>query len=196
MIYCATNTHTFKSYIGQTSKHLDCRRLQHEKNARGGRQSRFYSALRKYGPGAFVWSVLVARSGSRKESDTYERFLIKLFQTQDVRYGYNMAAGGEGMSNPTDETRRRMSEAHKGKTAPNKGKKFTGEIREKMITRLRGCTGHLGCLHSPEAKAKMSAVKLGKAWSANRRAKYNPAKATQIAFAREEKRFLKSVAWG
>jgi group I intron endonuclease len=194
MIYRATNTHTFKNYIGQTSKSLDCRRMQHEKNAREGRQSRFYSALRKYGSGAFVWSVFVSQSGSRKETDDYERFLIRLFQTQDIRYGYNMAAGGEGMSNPTDETRRRMSESHKGKVAPNKGRKFTGMVREKMIARLQGCTGNLGHPHSVAAKAKMRLSHLGK--NTGKRSASVRAKMSQQAQAREKRRFIKTVAWG
>lgn len=161
MIYLAINTSTFKNYIGQTSKTLDVRRLQHEKNARGGRKSRFYSALRKYGVSCFQWWVLISDSGDRASTDAYERFLISLFSANDPRYGYNLTAGGDGMSNPSEETRRRMIESHKGQTH-NRGRKFTGEIREKMIARLHESTRNLGHHHSISTKAKMRAAKLGK----------------------------------
>jgi group I intron endonuclease len=182
MIYLATNSYTFKSYVGQTSKLLEQRRLQHEKNARGGRRSRFYSALRKYGAAAFTWRVLVSQSGDRKTTDAYERFLIALFNTQDPSCGYNLTAGGEGMAKPSDETRRRMSDSHKGHTQ-NRGRRFSEQIREKMVARLRGYTGHLGHFHSPEAKAKMRVAHLGK--HTEPKSLETRAKMSRAAFARE-----------
>lgn len=160
MVYVATNRLNQKRYIGQTAKTLESRRATHEKNARGGRRSRFYSALRKYGSAVFEWNVLV--SGTTKESDNYwERMYIAVLRTTLSEFGYNMSTGGDGMSNPSAETRCRMSESHKGHTQ-NRGRKFSGEIRERMIARLQGTIGHLGCKHSLETKAKMRAAKLGK----------------------------------
>ncbi len=160
MVYLATNSRNGKRYIGQTSKTLDQRRKNHEKNARGGRRSRFYSALRKHGADAFQWRVLDP-TRNKAESDAMEIFCIRFYETRNPSYGYNLTAGGEGMSNPSDETRRRMSDAHKGHTQ-NRGRRFSGQIRENMIARLQGSTGNLGHHHSPEAKAKMRAAKLGK----------------------------------
>jgi group I intron endonuclease len=178
MIYMATNSVNFKNYIGQTSHTLAQRRGRHESNARCGKRSRFYSALRKYGPAGFTWRVLITDSGNRKTTDAYERFLIVLFSAQDIHWGYNLTSGGEGMSSPSDETRRRMSESHKGiypsdetkqkiKTArrgqrPTLGYHTSEETKQKLSAALSGRPGRitfLGRKHSTEARAKMTKPK-------------------------------------
>jgi group I intron endonuclease len=193
MVYLVTNTATFKNYVGQTGKTLEERRRQHEKNARGGRLSRFYSALRKYGAASFQWRVLIAGTHTKKETDAYEKFFISLFSANDVHCGYNLTAGGEGLINPSKETREKMSLSHKGKTH-NKGRKFTGEIREQMIRRLRGHTGNLGHHHSQNAKDKMRAAHLGK--NTGKRSFETREKMRIAACARELNLFLATVAWG
>ena len=47
-----------------------------------------------------------------------ETLLIKLWNTVDPKYGYNLTYGGEG-NVPSEETRKKQSEAKKGK--------YTGE---------------------------------------------------------------------
>jgi group I intron endonuclease len=176
MIYMATNSVNFKNYIGQTAKTLAQRRWRHERNARVGKRSRFYSAMRKYGTDVFGWRVLISDSGDRKTTDDYERFFIRLFSTQDPECGYNLTSGGEGMSNPSDETRQRMSESHKGQrtsvgrkhsaaalakmSASHRGKHPSVEHRAKISAALAGRPGRitfLGKKHSEETRAKMSA---------------------------------------
>lgn len=60
--------------------------------------------------------------------------LIAELKTQDPEFGYNICAGGEGVTgwHPTDETRRKLSEAAKGKYGAansNFGHKWTDEMK-------------------------------------------------------------------
>lgn len=56
----------------------------------------------------------------------------------------------------TEESRRKLSEAKKGKTAPNKGQKHSEETRRKMSE------SHKGQIHSEETRKKISESKKGK----------------------------------
>ena len=47
-----------------------------------------------------------------------EKELIKKYRTNDKKYGYNVSSGGKGCSlSPTSETRKKLSDANKGKNA-------------------------------------------------------------------------------
>ena len=192
MIYLATNSANGKRYVGQTGKPLECRRAAHEKNARSGRLSRFYSALRKHGAAAFTWWVLDSVA-DKIGMDQREICLIAQFQSNDPQFGYNLTAGGDGMANPSDETRRKMSESHKGQSH-NRGLKRSEAVCQAMRERMMGTAYHRGYKHSPEAKAKMRAAKLGKKIGSRSAA----VKATmrKSARLRELARFIKTVAWG
>lgn len=159
MVYVATNSINGKRYIGQTSKTLEQRRRTHERNARSGRLSRFYSALRKYGPVVFNWCVLSI--AMKPETDALEKAYIQFYGTRNPLFGYNLSAGGEGMSNPSAETLRRMSESHKGQSH-NRGLKRSAAVCQAMRERMLGTAYHLGHTHSPETKEKMRLAKLGK----------------------------------
>ena len=62
----------------------------------------------------------------------------------------------------SDESKRKISEAKKGKTTWIKGKKHSLESIQKMKESHKGNTNHLGCKHSNEAKRKMRLKRLGK----------------------------------
>lgn len=73
-----------------------------------------HRAIQKYG-----WDNIehiIVRDGLRKEDACIaERKLIKRYKANDSRYGYNLSVGGESGSKGakfSDETRRKMSEAH------------------------------------------------------------------------------------
>ena len=59
--------------------------------------------------------------------------------------------------NPSDETRRKISEAKKGKT-------HSEETKRKMSEVKKGNTNFLGKTHSEESKIKISEVKKGIKW--------------------------------
>ena len=132
---------------------------------------------------------------SEEEMCSDEQYYIKLFKTLYPN-GYNLTEGGDGWSggpceetrrklseihkNISDETRRKMSLAGKGRTPYNKGKHLSEEQKRKIgegnkgktmseearrkISEAIGGKKHpfFGKHHSEESKKKMSLAKKGK----------------------------------
>lgn len=67
---------------------------------------------------------------SEEEMCSDEQYYIKLFKTLWPN-GYNLTEGGDG-GIPSEETRRKMSLARKGKTPYNKGKPHSDETKKKI----------------------------------------------------------------
>ena len=90
------------------------------------RNKHFHDAIVKYGWDNFDHVIL--RDGlSITEACEIERALIKEYNTQDKRYGYNITDGGECF-NHSEESKILMSERRKGKGRA----KFSKEQIEKM----------------------------------------------------------------
>jgi group I intron endonuclease len=106
IVYCATNNTNGKSYIGKTLGTIE---------ERGRNQwtgcLKFNAAIRKYGKSGFVWRILF-ESNDEAELLEREQFWIKAYNTVDE--GYNLTYGGEGMR-PSEETRQKLRDSHKGK---------------------------------------------------------------------------------
>lgn len=102
-----------KVYIGITSRTAKAR----WKNGTGyhKEQPLINSAIQKYGwknvKHEILYDGLTKEQACEKEIE-----LIALYKSNRKEYGYNISRGGEGSFSITDETRQRMSEAHKGKT--------------------------------------------------------------------------------
>jgi len=93
IIYKVTSTTSGKVYIGQTTKRLVDRKQQHLKNARLGKKTNFYSAIRKYGTGDFVWEII----DNAESKGTLNELEIKhISEHNTYKCGYNMTEGGEG----------------------------------------------------------------------------------------------------
>jgi group I intron endonuclease len=91
-IYKATNTINGKAYIGFDSNWPKRKRTHKSKHKYA--DSNFYSALRKYGWGAFTWEILYQSKDKNYCLNFAERHFIKFYDT--LRYGYNMTEGGDG----------------------------------------------------------------------------------------------------
>lgn len=76
-----------------------------------------------------------------------EVFLIKLMRQSGIRL-VNMTDGGEGMCNPTEETRRKKSEAMRGR-------KYTEEHKRRISEALKGR------IHPPQVHEAVSRAKKG-----------------------------------
>ena len=87
-----------------------------------------------------------------------ERFLITLFNTQDALLGYNLTAGGEGLVNPTEEVRRKISIAGMGRTP-------SLETRRKISEYHKGNKYWLGRSHSDRTRLKQSLSAMGNQYS-------------------------------
>lgn len=123
-----------KRYIGITSKENPNRRWRNGKGYH--KNTPFGCAIDKYGWNDIQHNILFDDL-TEKEAKWLENYLICYYSTfvgfKDDCKGYNMTLGGEGTvgfcNTPwnkgkpmSEESRRKNSEAHKGKTPWNKGK--------------------------------------------------------------------------
>lgn len=140
-VYVHINKFNQKRYVGITSKPNAKHRWN---NGRGYKENpHFYSAIEKYGWDNFEHIVLFCNM-TENEAKEMERLLIKLWETQDNRYGYNMTSGGEGTPNyhPSDETRAKLSiartrenlseETLRRRSEGLRGRKFSDEHKRKI----------------------------------------------------------------
>jgi group I intron endonuclease len=120
VIYLITNTTNEKRYVGLTTKKLETRFKEHAKVATRGPkklQHAIHHAMKKHGVENFTIKQLQECDSFSALRDA-ERFWIKELNTH-VRnnQGYNMTEGGDGVLGYdfTEEHRKNMSIAHKGK---------------------------------------------------------------------------------
>lgn len=77
----------------------------------------FYAAIKKWGWDCFE-HIIIAENFPEPCAKTYEKVLIKLFDTTNPDKGYNISAGGDGYTGsrpkPSVDTKAKMSESHKG----------------------------------------------------------------------------------
>jgi hypothetical protein len=124
IIYKITNKINQKSYIGKTKSHygkmkfgLKGRWRQHKVNAKiKSRENEcvlFYNALKKYGEDNFIPEILLICD--LDSYDNYEIDMIKLYDTTNREFGYNIASGGKGRSvvHVNSEIRNKIYESQK-----------------------------------------------------------------------------------
>lgn len=129
-----TNKINGRRYIGITCQKPEKR----QKQGKGYRTNIFfYNAIQKYGWDNFKHEILYDHL-THKEACKKEIELISTYKTADRMFGYNHTSGGEHYEH-NEETRKRMSDSHKGK--------YTGKG-----CAVRGRTFR----HTDETKAKMS----------------------------------------
>lgn len=159
-----------KIYIGITS-------IEPETRWRGGngysRNKHFYSAIKKYGWGAIKHEI-IAKGLTRTEASEEERRLIALYQSSKPDKGYNMTSGGEVGYTLTEETRKKISEAHKG-LRYNIGVPFTEERKRHLREHHADYRGEknprYGIKWTPEQIEKRQAHRVYKTGAENPRAK-------------------------
>ena len=175
VIYRYYNRVNGKSYVGQTTNFN--RRERAHTNGNGSNSRTLHNAIKKYGKDAFVVEIL--------EEDVPEELLNKL-EILHIRFwncvspkGYNLTSGGE-RAIPCDDTRRKMSEAKKGKPSPRKGVKLSLEVRRQMSEcrkgKRKGQENHFfGKKHTPESIQRMVEAQTGKKHSPETRRRMSEA---------------------
>lgn len=148
-----------KYYIGQTVEEERRRRdfLGKKKIYAGPKINR---ARMKYGPENFEYAVLVKVTGDNKDEilkylNTLEIGFIRMYNS--IENGYNACDGGNNTSGHTvsEEARKRIGDAHKGKPSWNKGIPMSEETKRKLSESKKG-QRHFGHKHSEETKHKIS----------------------------------------
>ena len=126
--------------------------------------------------------IFLKQNLTEEEAFKHEEYMIAVFGRKDIGTGIlrNKTNGGDGTSGAvrSEETRRKMSAAKKGKTLSEEtkiklseankgktnwlGKTHSEESRRKMSTAKKGNTNWLGKTHSEESKRKISEARKGK----------------------------------
>ena len=136
----------------------------------------FYRAIQKYG-----WDnikhIILLENLSKEMACECEKYLIAKYQTNNSNYGYNNSFGGESGSyghKMSEESRRKISEANKGKVLSDevrqkigkansialKGRTVPQEVRDKISK--HNAKPFLGKHHTEEAKRKNAEAHKGK----------------------------------
>lgn len=153
-IYCTTNIVNGKKYVGLCTKNIN------ESLNYYGSGTLFTKSFKKYGKHNFVKEIL---EDNLSYNNIHEREIYWISKINS-KYpnGYNLCDGGRGGLNPSDITRRKLSESHLGKklteeqkrkiSEKSKNRKHTEESKNKLRI------AHTGKKHSEETKLKISNI--------------------------------------
>lgn len=137
-VYMHTNKANGKVYIGVSKGDPKRRWGRNGSGYSKQQQSAFASAIEKYTWDGFEHAIL-ATNLSQKEAWDMEIELIAFYKSNVSRWhnqanGYNMTDGGDGACGRrlSDEAKRRISEANKGKPSPMKNCFHTEEVKRKI----------------------------------------------------------------
>ena len=163
-VYKITNLVNGKVYI-RASKRIENRWSEH----RNG-YTTIAEDLKAYGLENFKFEILLECPEDMLAQ--WERDMICLYDADDPEKGYNCkndrpyslkrneSLKGRPHASFSEETKRKMSESHKGKPAWNKGKSgstFSEEHKRKISEALKGRpANNRGVPHSEEVKRKIS----------------------------------------
>ena len=111
--------------------------------------------------------IFLKQNLTEEEAFRHEIYMIAVFGRKDLGTGIlrNKTYGGDGASGAikSEKTRRKMSEANKGKNNPNYGKSLSEETRRKMSEARKGENHpNYGKSLSEETRRKMSEAQKGK----------------------------------
>lgn len=137
IIYKTTNLINGKFYVGQDSNNNP---------EYYGSGTAFKLALKKYGKENFSKEILEVCS-TQEQLNEREKYWIK--ETRAIELGYNLAEGGFGVSNMSDEIKQKISKS-------KKGKKLSEEARKNMSKANKGRK------HTEETKRKLSEINKGR----------------------------------
>lgn len=171
-IYKATNSQNGKAYIGFAARWPDRKTEHFNESYRTNSpcyHTHFHRAIRHHGWDSFDWEIIYQSKDGSHTLKEMERHFIEEYDA--FNSGYNQTLGGQGslgrkhsdetkakikakraLQITTDETRAKLSLAHRGKPKP---KPNTEEYKAKMSAALRG--KGLGVPKSEDMKKKLSA---------------------------------------
>ena len=151
-IYRITNLINGKTYIG---KH----KYKKLNDSYMGSGARLKPDQKKYGIENFKKEILVFNIQKPEQANLLEEtFIAAEKEKVGVENCYNKTKGGEGISDHSEETKKKMSETRKDKNNGFYGKKHSEEWKRKHSEALKG--KHL----SEEHKKNLSEANKGKHW--------------------------------
>lgn len=158
-VYCHINKINGKRYVGITSREVKKRWL----NGKGYQGNyHFNNAIKKYGWDNFEHQI-IAENLTKEDAEKIEIKLIKEWNLQDAKLGYNLADGGNVIN---DETKKKISKTLQGHKVSNETKQKISmalknrTVNPKVIDSL--VAYRKGRLLSEEHKRKISESEKGK----------------------------------
>lgn len=161
-----------KTYIGITGQAL----LRRWREGKGYIGQPVYGAIQKYG-WVNIEHIILKTNLTKEEAEEAEKFYIKKYNSLSHNNGYNVEVGGYTVGAMSEETKRKLSEAHKGKQAgrehwhygqhwdegtkrkiseAHKGMKYGEETLKKKRTLFSGKNNPMyGTKMDPEHKKKL-----------------------------------------
>ena len=146
-VYMHRNKINGKVYIGITGQKPSVR----WNNGLGYKGTYFANAINKYGWENFEHIILFSNL-PKEDACQKEIELIKVYQSTNDNFGYNIATGGEINCgyHLSDETKNKLSEINKGEKHPQyrkiskarKGIKFSDEHKKKLSEAKKGKPAH------------------------------------------------------
>jgi hypothetical protein len=134
LIYKIQNKINDKIYIGQTIRSLEKRIWRHLYKNSGC--FAIHNALNKYGIENFDISIIKDGVETIEELNRLEQENIQKFNSMSPN-GYNLNSGGKNHS-LSEETKRKLSESHKGVKSYLYGKHHSEEVRKKISLSQKG----------------------------------------------------------
>ena len=136
-IYCIENKINGMRYVGR-AKHIEKRWRTHKSQLRKGNHVNRYlqRAWNKYGEAAFDFYVLE----ECLPDDLREAEIEWIARLGTFENGYNLTIGGEGQLGKrlTEEQKKHLSAINTGKRNPNYGIKRSEETRKRMSNAMKG----------------------------------------------------------
>ena len=124
-VYVHINKVNGKRYYGITKQEVENR----WRNGKGySNNDYFWNSINKYGWDNFE-HIVIAKGLTEEEAKWLEIELIREWDTTNRDKGYNISLGGES-SNHSEESRKKMSESHKGMTFSEEHKKNLSEAHK------------------------------------------------------------------
>ena len=181
-IYLNTDLKTGKQYAGKHHYHIEG---QLDPNYHGS--GVLWTKVLKKRPKELIKEEYIKTCYSEEEMCSDEQYYIKVFKTLWPN-GYNLTEGGDGVI-PCEETKKKMSEAKKGKQLSEEtkkklseahsgekhhffGKHLSDETKKKLSEAQKGKKHYMfGKHHSEETKQKMSESHKGKQFSVEHKQK-------------------------
>lgn len=195
-IYKITNKINNKVYIGQT-KNLKSRIQRHLYDFKNNKHPNIYlyNSMRKHGIENFDVEIIFQGNFNQNELNDLEIDLIRLYNSNDKRFGYNMTEGGDGISGlkRSEITKQKISKSKKGKKRTEEHNKNLKEAFEKIIFKSQK-----GKFVSLQTRQKQSNAQKGKKRSPQsiEKAKQTRLKNDGYKLSEEHKRKLSEAAKG
>jgi len=164
-IYRFVHQPTGLIYVGQSCV-VNCRRNQHLSRLRKGTHpnEHFQTLFSREGESYFLFEIL--ERVPEDKLDEKERFWIAHFRSNNREYGLNIDSGGNSQKHRTEETKRKMSIASKGRH-PSLETRIRMSISSKNRppasdeTNRKISKSHMGMKPSMETCRKISMMKRG-----------------------------------